>query len=68
MATASDQSITSEIDQTVKAIYRCNSKLILEPHRWRLTHEGQECLREKDRLLAKLKEMRTSEQLEVTAR
>ena len=62
MATACDQSITSEIDQTVEAIRRCNCKLILEPYRWRLTHEGQECLREKDRLLVKLKEMRTSEQ------
>ena len=68
MAAASDQRITSEIGQTVEAIYRCNSKLILEPYRWRLTHEGQECLREKDRLLATLKEMRTSEQLEATAR
>ena len=55
VATASDQSITSEIDQTVKTIYPCTSKLILEPHRWRLTHQGQQCLRKKDRSLAKLK-------------
>jgi hypothetical protein len=58
MSTAFDQSIAAQISETTEALRCVNTSLAINPFHWRLTHAGQECLREKHRLLAQLETLR----------